>query len=235
MNIWMFVSYFLLGVSRFVAVFSTTSSTLDADYLINTRPDGTIARMMFYFTWFFLVPAFVLWSIVGTWWGAEVLVTKRDCMPSVLHSIFVVFWVLLSYALVAVYCGAGVIALTLERRMRKLEMDVRELEDDETVQRWGQSRPIDNYQSLAGAKNVQHCLSPAEIKALPGVEPHTSTSELDCSICLANIVVGDTTRCLQSCRHVFHRPCIDLWLLRSNLCPLCKHRVAGFDGAPSSA
>ncbi|KAJ1978598.1 hypothetical protein H4R34_003145 [Dimargaris verticillata] len=51
----------------------------------------------------------------------------------------------------------------------------------------------------------------------------TSVSDIaSCSICLCNFQLGDEARKLP-CRHVFHKECIDVWLLNhSALCPICR-------------
>ncbi|KAH7647869.1 membrane associated with a RING finger [Cryptosporidium bovis] len=43
----------------------------------------------------------------------------------------------------------------------------------------------------------------------------------NCIICLNDFSNEDLTRCLP-CDHVFHEDCIDLWLLRNAVCPLCQ-------------
>ena len=37
---------------------------------------------------------------------------------------------------------------------------------------------------------------------------------------------GDEARHLP-CGHVFHRPCVDDWLLKRRKCPLCKLNIVG--------
>jgi len=44
-----------------------------------------------------------------------------------------------------------------------------------------------------------------------------------CSICLVELVEGERIGDL-SCNHVFHLPCLKLWLSRKNICPLCQHQ-----------
>ena len=46
-------------------------------------------------------------------------------------------------------------------------------------------------------------------------------SSEDCSVCLETMVAGAEVRSLP-CTHVFHRKCVDKWLVRKRKCPLCK-------------
>ncbi|KAK2988042.1 hypothetical protein RJ640_002070 [Escallonia rubra] len=47
-------------------------------------------------------------------------------------------------------------------------------------------------------------------------------SPVDCAVCLENFNVGDKCRSLPLCDHSFHAQCVDSWLLRAALCPLCR-------------
>lgn len=48
----------------------------------------------------------------------------------------------------------------------------------------------------------------------------------ECRVCLSRIRVGEATRRLP-CRHIFHRDCVDRWLLScKRTCPLCRVYVA---------
>ena len=48
------------------------------------------------------------------------------------------------------------------------------------------------------------------------------TSPVDCAVCLENFKNGDKCRLLPSCRHSFHSQCIDSWLLKTPICPICR-------------
>jgi len=46
-----------------------------------------------------------------------------------------------------------------------------------------------------------------------------------CVICIADFKPGEQIRTL-SCKHVFHKPCIDSWLETHSTCPLCNIQLA---------
>lgn len=66
----------------------------------------------------------------------------------------------------------------------------------------------------------------AESVAIAGADP------VECSICLEEVDVGargdgaegglGQTWCTLRCGHTFHKPCLEEWLRRARLCPLCR-------------
>ncbi|KAF7134658.1 hypothetical protein RHSIM_Rhsim08G0055800 [Rhododendron simsii] len=52
------------------------------------------------------------------------------------------------------------------------------------------------------------------------------SSPVDCAVCLENFKVGDKCRLLPLCKHSFHAQCVDLWLLKTPICPVCRTRTA---------
>jgi hypothetical protein len=48
-----------------------------------------------------------------------------------------------------------------------------------------------------------------------------------CAVCLSEFEEGEMVRQLP-CKHSFHRPCIDKWLKRNKVCPLCLQDVESF-------
>lgn len=54
-----------------------------------------------------------------------------------------------------------------------------------------------------------------------------------CVVCLYDFETGDEVRELKTCRHVFHRSCLDRWMDCNQLtCPLCRTRFVpdGLEG-----
>ena len=50
------------------------------------------------------------------------------------------------------------------------------------------------------------------------------TEDACCSVCLSQLEAGEDAKYLP-CKHVYHPECIDRWLERSKLCPVCKRDV----------
>ena len=49
----------------------------------------------------------------------------------------------------------------------------------------------------------------------------------DCAVCLEEFLAGDRCRLLPRCQHGFHAHCVDSWLRKSRLCPVCRAEVTG--------
>lgn len=61
-------------------------------------------------------------------------------------------------------------------------------------------------------------LPPADATLADGGGAYSDNS---CSVCLDEYAEGDQLLQL-TCGHVFHRPCIDLWLMEHRVCPCCR-------------
>jgi len=183
------------------------------------------------FTWAVALPFFVAWTLLGSAWIWDVTQHTPGCVPNTEQLYFAAFWLLLCYAWILIHCGVGGVAWVLERRVRRAERDLREVEDEDVRSRWGEVSQLSGYRALSGGNSGAEArgLSPTEIQSL-ACETFTcgggECSHDECSICLCTFERGDVVRRLPSCGHTFHRPCIDLWLLRRADCPLCK-REAG--------
>lgn len=45
-----------------------------------------------------------------------------------------------------------------------------------------------------------------------------------CAVCIDQFLINDIVRYLP-CKHLFHKNCIDQWLLENPTCPICKLNV----------
>ena len=58
----------------------------------------------------------------------------------------------------------------------------------------------------------------------PYARAQGETENACCSVCLSQLENGEEAKYLP-CKHVYHPECIDRWLERSKLCPVCKRDV----------
>lgn len=60
------------------------------------------------------------------------------------------------------------------------------------------------------------------------IENRLWVDEFDCSecaVCLDGFQKGEKCRMLPVCRHTFHAQCVDSWLYKNPLCPICRARA----------
>mmetsp|Transcript_36128 Transcript_36128/g.84657 ORF Transcript_36128/g.84657 Transcript_36128/m.84657 type:complete len:285 (-) Transcript_36128:106-960(-) len=60
-------------------------------------------------------------------------------------------------------------------------------------------------------------------------EMQATEKELSCAVCLSDFIEGDVLRQLP-CSHHFHKQCIDRWLKRNKVCPLCLQDIEAAPG-----
>ncbi|XP_040379258.1 E3 ubiquitin-protein ligase RNF12-A-like isoform X2 [Oryza brachyantha] len=86
---------------------------------------------------------------------------------------------------------------------------------------------LNDYDALLALdeNNHQHAgASESQINNLPQSVVQSNNIEEPCAVCLENPSIGDTIRRLP-CFHMFHKECIDEWLRRKKLCPVCKSGI----------
>ncbi|KAF7806594.1 RING-H2 finger protein ATL56-like [Senna tora] len=71
-------------------------------------------------------------------------------------------------------------------------------------------------------------IAPRDVKKLPQFRVSAATepgSETQCVVCLDGFRNGHWCRKLAGCGHVFHRRCVDMWLVKVAACPTCRTPV----------
>lgn len=230
-HVWLLASYACVIAFRLTHLLGVQSAAEGSgDFLLDLRQKNRLPRILAQLTWTLGLPFFVLCTLLGTRWLWGVAMHTPQCVPTDMHLWFAIFWLALCYIWIFSHVALGVVAWLLERRLRHTEGELREIENDDTRSRWGEVSRLQDYRSLAGAKSAG--LTPAVINGLGGISLYSCGIEDgkeagECSICLNEFREGEANRRLSVCGHEFHKSCIDLWLLRSAECPLCKRSVPG--------
>ncbi|XP_057797058.1 RING-H2 finger protein ATL70-like [Salvia miltiorrhiza] len=71
-------------------------------------------------------------------------------------------------------------------------------------------------------------LDAAAISAFPlytygQLKPHKGGGAAGCAVCLSDFKESEEVRLLPECGHVFHRSCVDPWLMIHPTCPICRN------------
>lgn len=221
---WLLISYVFVVGSRLINIVGTRVTPKDSgDFLVSLRHKDWLPRVLAYATWLVMLPSFVAWTLLGSFWIADSKWQSRECLPPGLLLLFVVTWNVLCCIWILLHVLAGLVAANLEKRLQHAEADLRQIEDDDMRSRWGGACQLPGY--LALSSNSSAALTPAEINRMDVKFVNAEEADKECSICLEGFTYGDRQRELAACGHTFHSSCIDLWLLRCAHCPLCKRDV----------
>jgi len=223
-HVWLVVSYFSLVGLRVPHYLKQIGSDMGGSSLDGNDASAGwkgISKICLMIVWFVLLPFFVVWTVVGSFWLSEVMQKTPTCLPAGTDARLIGFWQLVCYVWITIYCGCVAIALSLRRRQQQAETNLRLVASDDTRARWGD---VTTSWGLAPLLGLNH----KEISLLPACSG-LALDEAECSICLSVVAEGDAGRRLPACGHCFHQACIDLWLLRQNKCPLCKTDVLAAD------
>lgn len=72
------------------------------------------------------------------------------------------------------------------------------------------------------------------LQSNPEAAGSKEAAEDECVVCLTGFSEGEFVCQLPRCRHMFHSPCIDMWLYSHSDCPLCRALVDRVDSRRNS-
>lgn len=233
---WLVGSYAMVSAYRISSYISQPSTAEgEEDRALHLRQPNLIPKVVAYLTWTLLLPFFCYWTLMGSWKVVPLLWQgQQACLPDGAPLWFVAFCQLLCYFWALLYSAYLIGILRFEYRLYRAEQALRAIESPETLRRWGRMSVLNPEEQAVGLTSgsmpLADGLDAIEIKNLPEKKICAGSNLLSCSeecaICLTGFHKGDTSRELPTCGHNFHKECIDLWLLRSATCPLCKCNVA---------
>lgn len=64
---------------------------------------------------------------------------------------------------------------------------------------------------------------PASKTSIMEIDDDQGLKDIDCVICLEQLVLEGRNIVCMPCSHMFHRDCIITWLDRSHCCPICRY------------
>lgn len=234
MQPWLLGSFVIVVMLWCIQKYGQCYSHAGKQFLFCLRQKSKLMQSLIFFQWGLLLPCFTIWTVLGTTWFRAELAKRPNCLYEEAHPWLVIFWQSLSYLIVVTYTGYLCIACLLEYRLRSAERNMRQVETDESVSRWGHIGPAPDlydsgtFSSMAAIRPNMG-LNPSDIQNLPKLLPEQVVALAEkkghCPICLSDFCAGDQVRELPSCGHCYHQACIDLWLVRRSDCPMCKGKV----------
>jgi hypothetical protein len=116
----------------------------------------------------------------------------------------------------------------LDQRMDRFNLRLEE--DDRTMRSLIQRMILEVYvygNSGSGGPVPAYSASAVSLETYKyGSADMVSGDSDGCVICIEDFEVGDDVGVVPcEYRHSFHRNCIDKWLARSRICPLCRHAI----------
>lgn len=179
------------------------------------------------------LPFVTYWSLLGITWLNDVIENSPESLyNSNGHAQVATVVTYLILNLLGVLAGLVFVlyACVVSRSCATAGEALNAISDADLVERWGPPQQV-------LAEDFGSGLGPAEIASLPCREVLSDCApccSVNCAICLTPFAKQDRIRQLPNCKHEFHRPCIDQWLLRAASCPLCLAPVVGGSCSDSS-
>ncbi|KAK2838860.1 hypothetical protein Q7C36_013674 [Tachysurus vachellii] len=97
------------------------------------------------------------------------------------------------------------------------------------ISRFYQNRQL-RIQQRKLKKVAENAVAKLEVRILWRTDPEVEAEECTCVVCLDSFMRCDVVTTLP-CSHIFHKTCIEPWLLEHHTCPMCKYDILKKDAA----
>ncbi|XP_030631150.1 RING finger protein 150 [Chanos chanos] len=101
------------------------------------------------------------------------------------------------------------------------------------IQRFRYANARDRNQRRLGDA-AKKAISQLQVRTIKKGDQETESDFDNCAVCIEGYKPNDVLRILP-CRHLFHKGCVDPWLLDHRTCPMCKMNILKALGLMSSA
>ncbi|KAL7859077.1 hypothetical protein SRHO_G00142240 [Serrasalmus rhombeus] len=100
------------------------------------------------------------------------------------------------------------------------------------IQRFRYANARDRNRRLGDA--AKKAISQLQVRTIRKGDQETESDFDNCAVCIESYKPNDVVRILP-CRHLFHKGCVDPWLVDHRTCPMCKMNILKALGLTSSA
>nr|XP_023683464.1 RING finger protein 150-like [Paramormyrops kingsleyae] len=101
------------------------------------------------------------------------------------------------------------------------------------IQRFRYANARDRNQRRLGDA-AKKAISKLQVRTIRKGDKETDFDYDNCAVCIEGYRPNDVVRILP-CRHLFHKSCVDPWLLEHRTCPMCKINILKALGIPPNA
>ncbi|XP_042195132.1 RING finger protein 150a isoform X2 [Callorhinchus milii] len=101
------------------------------------------------------------------------------------------------------------------------------------IQRFRYANARDRNQRRLGDA-AKKAISKLQVRTIKKGDKETESDFDNCAVCIEGYKPNDVVRILP-CRHLFHKTCVDPWLLDHRTCPMCKMNILKALGIPPNA
>ncbi|XP_010886633.1 RING finger protein 150a isoform X1 [Esox lucius] len=98
------------------------------------------------------------------------------------------------------------------------------------IQRFRYANARDRNQRRLGDA-AKKAISKLQVRTIRKGDMETESDFDNCAVCIEGYKANDVVRVLP-CRHIFHKSCVDPWLLDHRTCPMCKINILKALGIP---
>ncbi|XP_059821137.1 RING finger protein 150a [Hypanus sabinus] len=101
------------------------------------------------------------------------------------------------------------------------------------IQRFRYANARDRNQRRLGDA-AKKAIGKLQVRTIKKGDKETESDFDNCAVCIEGYKPNDVVRILP-CRHLFHKTCVDPWLLDHRTCPMCKMNILKALGIPPNA
>jgi len=188
-----------------------------------------IANILFYCV---MTPGFITLTIIGIVWQVQNNKYTANCIPKERVPGVVWWWIMLLciFDIMLIIVAIAKIrdwwrVFVFRRRVRRLVSEMDGM-DDQVL-----NQILLSMSQEEGTLNNKVGLSLDDIEKIPQKSYSENILGIlhfqhkSCPICYEDFMKGQSIIALPQCEHVYHSSCINSWLLKSPLCPICRANV----------